>query len=514
MKIMLNICLVTLLLNTNVLFTMDLTEASLFEKCGENHKADAQKLKDAYVKGTSSVFYKPAFESSRKNKRSKKVKDIIAHHDTDALIVRLAESKLLWVSDKQRKCLLHEAASAGYTAFCQLLLELKALPVDALYNDGSTPLHQAAVRGHAETCTLLLQHGAPINARNDALRTPAQEALLFGDTKKLDAYNNVLTVLRQHGTQLDLFDPANKCGFLFIKMMLKEEPSNFNARLRQAIFLDDQVEPQEAVVKILAKLATYVTIQMIDIKNNPGYHFLNARDTLACQVAKSLHALLAEYQRHLESKKSNSIQVSPEQELKLLRSFLSMGENKEAFSIAALLAKTADPATLETCKIVLSKNPNMAINNGQWQNALYLAARDIESMLLTQMVLHTCPSIKPALKLIWLASRRLNIVLPKAVLLHCIAPRVIINATEAQLDRIRGIVSQRFVFKNEITKLIAPDTIEQHRATISKELCATIGITMRDEPNALCASQPMKTENRTAKIAGPLGPFELYYQLP
>ncbi len=492
MKITVNIYLITLLMNTTMLFAMEPTEANLLLKAGENHQEDAKKLKDAYIKGTSSVFYKPAFESSRKNKRSKKVKDIIAHHDTDALIVRLAESKLLWVSDKQRKCLLHEAASAGYTAFCQLLLELKALPVDALYNDGSTPLHQAAVRGHAETCTLLLQHGAPINARNDALRTPAQEALLFGDTKKLDAYNNVLTVLRQHGTQLDLFDPANKCGFLFIKMMLKEEPSNFNARLRQAIFFDDQLEPHVAVVKILVKLAEYVTIQIIDIKNNRGYHFPNARDTLTGQVAKTLRALIAEYQNYLESKKSNSIQVSSEQELKLLRSFLSMGENKEAFGLAALLAKAGDPATLETCKIVLSKNPNFAGNNGQWQNALYLTARDIESMLLTQMVLHTCPTIKPALKLIWLASRRLNIVLPKAVLLYCIAPRVIINATETQLERIRGIVSHRFAFKNEITKLMNPDTIEQHRAPITKELYATIGISMKNEPNALCASQPMK----------------------
>jgi hypothetical protein len=119
----------------------------------------------------------------------------------------------------------------------------------------------------------------------------------------------LISVLRQHSAQLDLFDPSNKCGFLFIKMMLKQDPKNFNPRLRQAILLINQHEPQEALVKIMPKLAEYVTMQLTeqlpDIKTNPGYHLPEwpiptDKDQLTSQVAKTLPALIAEYQRHLE----------------------------------------------------------------------------------------------------------------------------------------------------------------------------------------------------------------------
>lgn len=64
--------------------------------------------------------------------------------------------------------------------------------VNAANNRGWTPLHAAAVRGHAEVAACLLQSGADVTRRNRAGRTPLQEAILNGRTA-------VAELLRRHG---------------------------------------------------------------------------------------------------------------------------------------------------------------------------------------------------------------------------------------------------------------------------------------------------------------------------
>jgi ankyrin repeat protein len=59
-----------------------------------------------------------------------------------------------------------KAAKAGDLATVRTLLENDASLVDARDSDGSTPLHCAAWKGHANVVTLLLDNGADVNAKN------------------------------------------------------------------------------------------------------------------------------------------------------------------------------------------------------------------------------------------------------------------------------------------------------------------------------------------------------------
>jgi cytohesin len=60
--------------------------------------------------------------------------------------------------------LLHDAALKGHTKVVELLLERGADP-KRLNAEGATPLHDAALAGHTESIALLLAKGAPIDAR-------------------------------------------------------------------------------------------------------------------------------------------------------------------------------------------------------------------------------------------------------------------------------------------------------------------------------------------------------------
>jgi ankyrin repeat protein len=59
-----------------------------------------------------------------------------------------------------------KAAKAGDLATVRTLLENDASLVNARDSDGSTPLHCAAWKGHADVVTLLLDNGADVNAKN------------------------------------------------------------------------------------------------------------------------------------------------------------------------------------------------------------------------------------------------------------------------------------------------------------------------------------------------------------
>jgi ankyrin repeat protein len=59
------------------------------------------------------------------------------------------------------------AAKAGNTARIQELLAQDPALVQARDTDGSTPLHCAAWKGHAEAAKLLLEAGADVHAQNE-----------------------------------------------------------------------------------------------------------------------------------------------------------------------------------------------------------------------------------------------------------------------------------------------------------------------------------------------------------
>lgn len=80
---------------------------------------------------------------------------------------------------------LHSAAAAHATEIVRLLVENGA-PVNAKQHGGWTALHAAADNGDEEMIRILLQHGADPRAQNDDGKTPAQIAQLKGRDKVLE----------------------------------------------------------------------------------------------------------------------------------------------------------------------------------------------------------------------------------------------------------------------------------------------------------------------------------------
>jgi ankyrin repeat protein len=75
---------------------------------------------------------------------------------------------------------LHDAALKGQAAMLRLLLEKTANP-NHKSKSGATPLHDAALAGKVEAVTILLNHGARIDEREtDSGDTPLYMAAAFG----------------------------------------------------------------------------------------------------------------------------------------------------------------------------------------------------------------------------------------------------------------------------------------------------------------------------------------------
>ncbi len=79
---------------------------------------------------------------------------------------------------------LHSAAAARATEIVRLLVEHGA-PVNAKQHGGWTALHAAADNGDEDMVKILLQHGADPLAQNDDGKTPAQIAQLKGRVEAL-----------------------------------------------------------------------------------------------------------------------------------------------------------------------------------------------------------------------------------------------------------------------------------------------------------------------------------------
>jgi len=77
---------------------------------------------------------------------------------------------------------LHSAASARNLAAARLLLEHRA-PVDARQQAGWVPIHAAAQNGDGEMLDLLLKHGANAEIANDEGKTAAMVARAKGHTQ-------------------------------------------------------------------------------------------------------------------------------------------------------------------------------------------------------------------------------------------------------------------------------------------------------------------------------------------
>jgi ankyrin repeat protein len=68
----------------------------------------------------------------------------------------------------------------------------KGADVNAKSDEGGTPLHEAAIKGHKEIVELLIAEGADVNAKVDRGNTPLDWAILNDETATAD-------LLRKHG---------------------------------------------------------------------------------------------------------------------------------------------------------------------------------------------------------------------------------------------------------------------------------------------------------------------------
>ena len=78
--------------------------------------------------------------------------------------------------------------------YTRILLDVGKANVNAKNNDSSTSLHYAALAGHIEAVTLLIERGAEINPINEYNQTPLDKAHMFNRTD-----TNMIAFLKTKG---------------------------------------------------------------------------------------------------------------------------------------------------------------------------------------------------------------------------------------------------------------------------------------------------------------------------
>jgi hypothetical protein len=97
----------------------------------------------------------------------------------------------------------------------------KGANVNARNEYGWTPLHWAALYGHADVVRLLLEHGAEVNARDENGQTPLHEAASWG----------VVRLLPHHGADVNTRDKGGRTpGLADVARLLLDHGADVNAR--------------------------------------------------------------------------------------------------------------------------------------------------------------------------------------------------------------------------------------------------------------------------------------------
>merc|ERR1711924_476140 len=106
-----------------------------------------------------------------------KRRKLLRLQDDDEGVATLSGS-LACMQTSDAETLLHGYAAAGHARLLGVLLTSAACNVNAARaKDGCTALHLAQYRQHDEAMSVLLAHGADLNARNNWGETPSESAI-------------------------------------------------------------------------------------------------------------------------------------------------------------------------------------------------------------------------------------------------------------------------------------------------------------------------------------------------
>jgi ankyrin repeat protein len=125
--------------------------------------------------------------------------------------------------------LLHDAAGGGYLEAAKILLEAGA-PVDARTALDETPLYWAARAGYPDMVKLLLKYKATVEGKDGTRAMAAAahgiRALEYPDQREWNArFREVINILREHHVPYDLFAAIAQGDAERVKVLLKENPA-------------------------------------------------------------------------------------------------------------------------------------------------------------------------------------------------------------------------------------------------------------------------------------------------
>ncbi|XP_034950955.1 ankyrin repeat domain-containing protein 39 [Chelonus insularis] len=137
-------------------------------------------------------------------------------NDCERLKYLLSKGISASATDSAGYTALHYAARSGHLAICSLLLEHGA-DVNAVTKSGrATPLHRAAMMGNIEMVEFLLKHKANCNIQDSDGYTPLHRAVLsnFPAVWDILKFKTDINIRDKHGKTAQELAGSNKNNFL------------------------------------------------------------------------------------------------------------------------------------------------------------------------------------------------------------------------------------------------------------------------------------------------------------
>ena len=175
---------------------------------------------------------------------------------------------------------LHYASSKGKKDICSLLIE-RGAAVNAKDDEGQTPLNWASYYGDKDVCALLIERGADVNTKDEDGWTPLHRASYL--TRK-----GAVEILLDSGADVNAKTKSGKTPRDYANDIIREMIDRRLAEKRRLADIDDAAgsvfrksqaysDPEsflkEVIVRLGEKRPREVTREVTTIRGNIGYTF-------------------------------------------------------------------------------------------------------------------------------------------------------------------------------------------------------------------------------------------------